>query len=217
MKSRDGMLHIFLYSFRSAVRLKKKDDSKSTNRDRESVRFLLSLLIIYYFAAASLRSSVTPPAAGLGKFPAVEATSLDHAQLNLPQNFAGQLNLVIISFAREQQQVVDTWLPAAQQIQATHNNFRYYELPTTARENLLYRWWFNSALRSNTTDKDLRSRILTTYVNKHEFRNSLHISNERHVVEVLVDQTGRVLWRADGPYTEANKAELLSAVTASGL
>ena len=36
--------------------------------------------------------------------------------MNLPADFAGQFNLVIISFAREQQQEVDSWIPAARKI-----------------------------------------------------------------------------------------------------
>lgn len=160
----------------------------------------------------SLQSATTTPLPGLGQFPAVQAASLDDTRFNLPQNFGGQVNLVVISFAREQQQTVDSWLPAARQIEATHNQFRYYELPTMSRQDILYRWWFDAALRSNTTDKDLRSRILTAYVNKHKFRRSLHIPNDKKVVEVLIDQSGRVLWRTDGPYTEQKKQALMSAL-----
>lgn len=180
------------------------------------MRLLLSLLLVCLLSTSALRGPVTPPAPELGQFPAIEATSLDNVQLHLPQNFAGQLNLVIVSFAREQQREVDTWLPVAQQIQPSHSKFCFYELPTMSRENLVYRWWFNSALRSNTTDKDLRSRILTAYVNKRKFRDSLHIGNEKHVVAILVDQAGHVVWRANGAYTAESLPELLSAITANG-
>ncbi|MFZ1942214.1 MAG: hypothetical protein WBG23_15585 [Acidobacteriaceae bacterium] len=136
--------------------------------------------------------------------------------MNLPADFAGQLNLVIISFAREQQQEVDSWVPAARKIESAHSQFRFYELPTMSRENLLYRWWFDEALRSNTTDKDLRSRILTAYVNKRTFKKSLDIENEKRVVAILVDPKGHVYWRADGSYNDAGTAALLSALAAHG-
>jgi len=163
------------------------------------------------------RAATVAPATSPGQFLAIQATSLNHARLNLPQDFGGQLNLVIISFAREQQQEVDTWIPTSQQIESSHSKFRYYELPTMSRENPLYRWWFNAALRSNTTDKDLRSRILTAYVNKRAFKHSLHIANEKQIVTVLVDRKGRVYWRADGPSTDQDKAQLLAVLKTHGL
>ena len=175
--------------------------------------FIFLALIVCCFAYAAVAGGAPAP----GQFPVIQATSLNNAKLHLPQDFSGQLNLVIISFAREQQHQVDTWIPAAQQIQTAHANFSYYELPTMSSENLLYRWWFDTALRSNTAEKDLRSRILTAYVNKHKFRESLQIGSERKAVAVLIDRTGKVFWRASGNCTEQDKVSLLSALGANGV
>ena len=181
---------------------------------RRMKRALLGSLILCLFPVLFLHGS-TNSSSELGQFPAIQATNLDNAKLHLPQDFAGQLNLVVISFAREQQQQVDTWIPAARQIQSGHSNFSYYELPATARENLLYRWWFDAALRSNTTDKELRRRILTAYVSKRNFRKSLHIADEKHAVAVLVDRSGKVYWSAEGSCTEQEKAALLSTLASN--
>ncbi len=172
--------------------------------------FVCVLLGMFAWGAAGT------PAMELGQFPTIQATSLNGAHLNLPANFSGQLNLVIISFTREQQQEVDSWIPAARKIESAHAKFRYYELPTASRENLLYRWWFNGALRSNTTDLELRSRILTAYVGKRAFKKSLHIANEKKAVAILVDQKGHVYWRADGSYREQDMPAILSALAANG-
>jgi hypothetical protein len=176
------------------------------------VRLLFCLLIVCCLSGFSQSTSAHAPITDAGQFPAVQAVSLSGTRFDLPQNFGGQVNLVVISFAREQQQAVDSWLPAARQLEATHNQFRYYELPTMSRQNLFYRWWFDAALRSNTTDKDLRSRILPAYVNKRKFLRSLHIRNDKNVVAILIDQSGRVLWRGDGPYTEQKKQALIAAL-----
>ncbi len=179
-------------------------------------RLWFGLLIVCFLPVLLMRGSTTTPPTALGEFPAIQATSLDKAKLHLPQDFAGQFNLVVISFAREQQQEVDTWIPVARQIQTSHSTFSYYELSAMAKENLLYRWWFDAALRSDTTDKDLRSRILTVYVSKLKFQKSLHIADEKRVVALLVDRTGKVYWRADGACTDQMKTTLLSTLTANG-
>lgn len=176
------------------------------------VRLFFCLLVVCCMWGLFISSAADAAVTETGQFPRVQAVSLSGTRFDLPQNFGGQINLVVISFAREQQQAVDSWLPAARQIEATHNQFRYYELPTMSRQNIVYRWWFDAALRSNTTDKDLRTRILPVYVNKHKFLRSLRIRNDKNVVAVLIDQSGRILWRADGPYTEQKERALSSAL-----
>lgn len=148
-------------------------------------------------------------------FPALQATSLDNTHFHLPQNFQGQQNLVILSFAREQQHDVDTWVQAAQPLENAHAHFRFYEVPIVFSENLLYRWWFDEALRSNTTNLQLRSRILVAYVNKHRFLQSLHISSEKQIVVLLVDSAGKISWRANGSCTGEDALALATALTSS--
>ena len=176
------------------------------------LRLLFFLLMACMLPGLSVQSATPAPTAELGQFPDIQAASLNDTEFHLPENLGGRMDLVLISFAREQQETVDTWLPEARKMEATHAKFRYYQLPTMARENIFYRWWFNAALRSNTTDKELRDRTLTAYVNKHKFLRSLHIANDKNVVAVLIDQSGRVYWRAEGPYTEQQGQALTAAL-----
>lgn len=175
----------------------------------------LAGLLACSFHGMSLSVPANAPAIDLGTFPPVDATSLDKARLELPRDFGGSLNLVMISFAREQQHEVDTWLPAARLLESEHPKLLYYELPTTAWENLLYRWWFNSALRSNNTDPALDGRILTLYVSKGAFRQSLHIPNEKKIAVLLVDRSGNVLWQTEGNFTADKGLALTTALAAN--
>jgi hypothetical protein len=161
------------------------------------------------------RKNALAAATGLGSFPSVEANSLNKQRYLLPQDFGGQVNLVLISFAREQQTAVDSWLPAARQAEQQYADLRYYELPTTSKENLLYRWWFNSALRSNNADPALNGRILTLYVSKRHFLHTLDIPNEKQIAVLLVDRSGQVLWKTAGAYTASKAASMASALPAA--
>ena len=184
-------------------------------------RYAVAVLVICSLAGVpsphAWANAPTAVRADLGSFPKVEATSLAKAHFQIPKDFAGELNLVILSFAREQQQDVDSWLPAAQQLESQHPKLRYYELPTTTRENLLYRWWLSSSLRSNNTDVALQSRTLPLYVNKREFRRALKIRNEKQIVTLLVDRSGRILWRADGEFTADKNQSLTEALATNGM
>lgn len=181
--------------------------------DKIWVRLLVALSMALPMPASLLRCATTAPTIPAAQFPAIQATNLNNKRLHFPEDFSGQLNLVVISFAREQQHDVDTWIPMAREIQSKHSKFNYYELPTMSRENLLYRWWFDAALRNNTNDRDLHNQILTAYVNKRKFLTALHIADEKQAVAVLVDRAGKIYWRADGAFTEQDKLSLLSVLT----
>ncbi|MGB8478634.1 MAG: hypothetical protein WCE63_07315 [Acidobacteriaceae bacterium] len=211
-----GQKVYFLCCFDGAVTLGQEQLLKPMRPRPLPERLLIVLPIVWILAGLLAQGATSQGAPALGKFSAIQATSLDRTHMHLPANFSGQLNLVIISFAREQQQAVDTWIPAARKIESAHGQFRFYELITMSRENLLYRWWFDESLRSNTTDKGLRSRILTAYVNKRAFKKSLHIENEKRVVAILVDPKGTVYWRGDGSCADSDMSALLSVLAAHG-
>ncbi len=146
-------------------------------------------------------------------FPPVASYSLDKNKITIPADLAGQHNLLLISFQPEQQKEIDTWMPLAQALQHTNFNFRWYRLPVSERENVIFRGWENSSMRSEETDPETWAWIVPLYVNKVEFRSALQISNEKNVVALLVDKQGRVLWRASGSLTPEERASLTALVS----
>ncbi len=147
-------------------------------------------------------------------FPAITSYDLEKNKVSLPSDFVGQVNLVFISFEREQQKDVDTWTTTAQALQHVNPNFRYYYLPTFPPENALYRWWINSSMRNDETDPETWRWIVPLYVNQASFRKSLQIANQHTVVTMLVEKSGRVLWRGDGRMTPELKAAMIAAIPA---
>jgi len=72
-------------------------------------------------------------------FPAVRASNLNGRPFDLPGDFEGERNLVILAFQREQQALVDSWSPAIANLLARYADLCFYELPTISRGNLLFR------------------------------------------------------------------------------
>lgn len=161
----------------------------------------------------ALTSSAQPPAI----FPQLTATNLAKQKMKLPEDFAGTRNLLLIAFEREQQKDIDTWLPAVKDIESTHPTFRYYELPAIGRSNPLFRWYLDSSMRSGIPDNVARSRTITLYVDKQSFRHTLDIPSESAISALLVDKSGKVVWRSTGDLTEEKKANLLAELQAAGV
>ncbi len=144
-------------------------------------------------------------------FPPVTSYSLDKQKVSLPGGLEGQTDLLLLSFEPEQKKDIDTWLPAAQALQHMNFKFRYYQLPISSKENILFRWWETSSLRSDETDPETWHWIVPLFVDRKPFLDDLQIPDEKHVVVLLVDRQGHVLWRASGPMTQDKRTALMNA------
>ena len=74
---------------------------------------------------AQLNSQVSSPVV----LPSVTAYALDRVKVTLPAEFAAPLNLLILSFQRDQQSAVDGWVPVVAQINATNVRVQPWLLP----------------------------------------------------------------------------------------
>ncbi len=145
-------------------------------------------------------------------FPNISADALNKKHLNLPKDFGGHHNLLLLSFEREQEKEIETWSQLSKDLQKADASFRTYILPVFTRENVLYRWWENSSLRSDVNDPELLDVTVPLYVDKARFRKDLQIASEHQIVALLVDDTGKVIWRSEGPLTDEKKSGLLAIV-----
>lgn len=149
-------------------------------------------------------------------FPNLTVYTLSKTKLQLPKDFSGRINLLLISFRPEQQTAISTWMPMAEALQHTNFDFHWYQMPVAARENFIFRWWDNSSMRSDETDPEMWPWIVPLYINVRKFRRSLQIPVRNQIAVRLVDQDGRVLWSAEGPMTPAKRSALNAAVASAG-
>lgn len=148
------------------------------------------------------------------RFPDVTGSNLEGRDFNLPRDFEGELNLAIVPFQRWHQDVVDAWVPAVKQLAAETPGLRFYEIPTLARMNFLYRWVIDAGMRGGIPDPATRAVTITLYLDKEAFRTALQIPDESTIHLFLVDRAGEILWRESGEYSPA-KAESLRAALAA--
>lgn len=175
-------------------------------------------------AALALAVLLAPPAlqaasqssSPLAVMPPVTAYALDKAKLNLPADFSAPLNLLILSFKRDQQVAAETWLPVAQSGTA-YAKVQTWTMPVSNREDNLYRWWLNTSIRGNAPPNEPKHNIVPLYVDKARFLKSLAIASEKEIVVLLTDRAGRVLWRSSGAATDDKKASLRAFLKASPL
>lgn len=163
-------------------------------------------------------SSQGPPA-GMGEdestavFPHVQGSNLEGRKFNLPEDFEGELDLVFVAFQREQQTLVDSWLPLVKTLVARYEGLRYYELPTIYRANSLVRWFINNGMRSGIPDQHARESTITLYIDKEPFRAALGIPDEQAIHVLLIDAAGRVIWRTTDAHAAEKEKDLENAIS----
>jgi len=119
---------------------------------------------------------------------------------------------VFVAFRREQQAVVDTWVPHAKRLAFANPGVRFYELPTIARRYVLIRPIIEGGMRGGVTERAARDATITLYTDTGRFRRALALPSEAQVYTLLVDGAGRVRWRSEGPFTAAKGAALDAVV-----
>jgi hypothetical protein len=166
------------------------------------LRILAFSLLTVPCALATPQNSQVPSVV----LPPVTAYALDRAKVTLPADFATPFNLLILSFQRDQESVVDGWLPVVPS--ETRSRVQTWLLPISQRENGVYRWWLNASLRGSQAASQPRRYTVPLYVDKAKFLRALQVYSEQDVVILLTDRGGHVVWRSSGPLTDGKKADL---------
>ncbi len=145
-------------------------------------------------------------------FPIVSGFNLDRQEFEFPRDFEGDLNLVIVPFQRWQQNLVNTWIPTAQEIEASFPGFIYYEMPTLYEMSVISRTFINEGMRAGIPDQTARERTVTLYLDKEVLKFALNIPNEHDIHLFLVDREGEILWRETGEFAEEKANRLLEFI-----
>lgn len=168
---------------------------------------LLALAVLA--AAANPRPEADPPTDTPALFPKVTGENLNGKTFHLPGDLGGERNVVVIAFEREQQAIVDTWLPTLAKAAKEKPTFRYYEIPTLSRMPESDRAFTDNGMRSGIPDTAVRAITITLYIDKAPFLKSLRLPNEKTIYVLLVDKQGTIYWRDEGRFT-VKKGEALT-------
>lgn len=144
----------------------------------------------------------------MARFPTVKGSSLSGKEFVFPQDIEGDVAIVMIAFTQEQQLDVNTWLPLAERIAAENDAVAYYELPTVFRGTVFFRNWLDGVMRAGIPSQGARDTTVTLYVDVAAFQEALEIPDSNEIQVMLIDQSGDVLWRTDGPLDSDKQAGL---------
>jgi hypothetical protein len=145
-------------------------------------------------------------------FPSVKAPNLEGKMVSLPEDFSGDLNLVLVAFDRDQQADVDTWIKAAPELFKGYPGIPIYEIPTLGKEYRLARFIIDRGMKSGIPDAERRAHTISLYIDKRPFEQALQIHDENRITVLLVNKKGNAVWREEGMYYEIKGNALRGAL-----
>lgn len=147
------------------------------------------------------------------QLPVVNGSNLNRQKLVFPKDFVGDVNLVFIAFQQWHQDLINEWVPLAEQMEKTIPGFHYYEFPVVYQMGWMGRTFLNEGMRAGIPNPATRARTITLYLEKSDFREALEIPDESTIWAYLFDKEGRVLWRISGKFSQESGLALETAVS----
>ena len=145
-------------------------------------------------------------------FPRLAARDLDGREVALPAGLPGEWTVVIVAFRREQQDLVDSWVPWLEQRAAADPRLGFVELPAIGLRWQPARPVIDGGMAAAIPDQRTRRRTLTVYTDIRRVTVPLGITDRNTIWLFLVDRAGQVRWRGSGGQDAATAAALSAAL-----
>ena len=159
-------------------------------------------------ALAGLRRTLAP--AQPQRLSPLSGRALDGKEYELPGDLAKQHNFIVVAFRREQQRVVDQWLPWLIELEQHRSDVAVYELPVLSSVYGPARWFIDGGMTRGIPDASARARTITVYTDVGKAVDNLGLAGTDTIAVLIVERSGRILASEVGGFDE-QKAERLAA------
>lgn len=136
--------------------------------------------------------------------------ALDGKEYELPGDLPKQHNFLVVAFRREQQRLVDQWLPWLIDLEQRRSDVAVYELPVLSSVYGPARWFIDGGMTRGIPDASSRARAITVYTDVRKVVENLGLPGTDTIVVLIVERSGRILASELGRFEE-QKAERLAA------
>jgi hypothetical protein len=129
----------------------------------------------------------------------------------LPRDACGRVALLLFGFTYESRFAVEAWTKRFRQDFEKNPQVTFYEIPMIGGMARLGKWFIDSGMRRGTPKAD-HENVITVYGGTEPWKQRLGVKAEDSASLVIVDQTGRVVWRHAGPFEETSYQALAAQV-----
>ncbi|HET9124666.1 MAG TPA: SRPBCC family protein [Solirubrobacteraceae bacterium] len=162
-------------------------------------------------ALAGLRQKLGPGPPGA--LSTMSGRALDGRSYKLPGDLVKPYNLLVVAFRRQQQAIVDRWLPWLTELERRRDDVAVYELPVLPSTYGPMRWFIDGGMTRGIPDPAARARTVTVYTDVQSVAENLGLAGTDTIAVLVVEPSGRILAREHGPYAPEKAEHLAAALT----
>jgi len=144
---------------------------------------------------------------------ALSGRSLDGRSYELPGDLAKPYNLLVVAFRREQQTLIDGWLPWLTGLQRRHRDVAVYELPVLSSVYGPVRRFIDGGMTRGIPDPAARARTVTVYTDVQKVVENLGLAGTDTIAVLVVERSGRILACEHGGFEQEKAGRLATALT----
>ncbi len=138
--------------------------------------------------------------------------ALDGRDYELPGDLPKQHNFLVVAFRREQQRVVDEWLPWLIELEQHRSDVAVYELPVLSSVCSPARWFIDGGMTRGIPDTSARARTITVYTDVGKVVDNLGLAGTDTIAVLIVERSGRILASEIGGFEEQKAGRLTASL-----
>jgi len=145
------------------------------------------------------------------RFPPVSGAALDGTPFVAPRDLSAGRMVVLLGFALEHRADLESWVPFLDALARSRPDVRVrlfipLSVPKIGRGAIV------AALKAAVAAPEQRMSTIPLFVDVDAFTRSLGITDRSHLVILVVEPDGSIVWRGGGRYSEEAAAALSAAL-----
>jgi len=145
------------------------------------------------------------------RFPELTAETLSGEKITFPDDVNAQVNILILVFEQNSQELVDTWAKIILDEYEPQADISYYEIPMISYWWKPIGWQIDNWMREGIP-KDYHDNTATFYGNRSPYFDTLEMNDKSSCYLFLLDKEGNIFFRTEGPRTPQKEATFRQAI-----
>lgn len=141
--------------------------------------------------------------------PRLHGEYLSGSDANLPQDASGRVALLMLGFTYESRWAVEAWAKRFRHDFGKQPQVTFFEIPMIGGFARMGKWFIDSGERRGTPKSDYRN-VITVYGGTGAWKQRVGFKDSDAAYLLLIDQSGRVVWRHAGSFDERSYEALSS-------
>jgi hypothetical protein len=146
------------------------------------------------------------------QLPAIRGQFLTGRTAELPQAASGRAALLMLGFTYNSRFAVEDWARRFRQDFRAQSGVTFFEIPMIGGVAMMGKWFIDGGMRRGTPKAD-QENVITVYGGVDPWKRRLGFRDPKAAYLILINQSGRIVWRHAGEFDEARYNELSSELS----